>query len=53
MSDLLAESTISFAAAARSLPACRAGRPVNPSTLWRGSRAASADLEASAYILKR
>jgi hypothetical protein len=35
MSDLLNESTLSFAAAAAELPHCRSDRPVNPSTLGR------------------
>ena len=33
--DALTETLRSFAEAARRLPALRAGKPVNPSTLWR------------------
>jgi hypothetical protein len=33
--SVLAESTLTFAAAARELPRCRGDRPINPSTLWR------------------
>jgi hypothetical protein len=39
VTDLLAEHTMGFAAAARQLPRLRGGRPVHPSTLTRWATA--------------
>jgi hypothetical protein len=33
--DILTETVLPFAAAARSIPRLRAEKPVNPATLWR------------------
>ncbi|HEY1376006.1 MAG TPA: DUF1580 domain-containing protein [Gemmataceae bacterium] len=38
MIDIHSETLIGFSDAARRFPACRQGRPVNPSTLWRWCR---------------
>jgi hypothetical protein len=46
--DPLAEELLTFAEAAKRLPRLRAGRPINPSTLWRWTRSGARGISAEA-----